>query len=141
MKFDNVWQFLECDDLVRKELEAVGAKVVMYDDGTAPSGYLTKDQGNAVAFNFTRKRSYWQIDGVVALAIAQLLYKDPVGQYEIRAMGDAGARPPESWVEFDGNGSPIITRYHIDSPEGLALFVHVIRENGLADPAASPSTS
>jgi len=65
---------------------------------------------------------YWVANGPVPLDAALKLYADPVGRKSVRVAGSCGCPPPEQWVEVV-DGKPCITTYHIDTEEGLALFV------------------
>ncbi len=127
----------EADKYTKLELTAAGIPIVRSKQpqrGEVPtclSGILTKD-GQQV-FTFYRAWYYWTIRGDVPLAVAQEIYSNPIGLQDVRADGDCACRPPETWATKNGVGELIVDLYHIDSVEGLKLFVDVIRNYKLAD--------
>jgi len=77
-------------------------------------------------FIFKRAWYYWMVSGNVPLKIANKLYKDPIGQKDVRVVGHCGCPPPNPWARRL-NGKKYIMSYHIDSQEGLNLFVQMIK--------------
>ena len=68
--------------------------------------------------NYTFKRAwyYWVVRGEVSKKIAKKLYKEPIGKRDVRVGGHCGCPPPKGSVNS----------YHIDSQEGLNLFVQMV---------------
>jgi len=90
---------------------------------------------------FERAWRYWVVRGPVPLPVARELYEHPVGK-TLRVAGLADRLPPDK----EKNGSLLLAKpyegpldeegaavylYHIDSQEGLNLFVKVLRKHGL----------
>jgi hypothetical protein len=65
---------------------------------------------------------YWVSKGPVPIEVALRLYADPAGRATVRVAGSCTCPPPAEWVEVV-DGKPCITTYHVDSEEGLKLFV------------------
>jgi hypothetical protein len=82
--------------------------------------------GQAGNLQFERYWRYWVARGPVPLSVARELYADPIGKESVRADGHCGCPPPEEWVEWV-DGEPCVTAYHIDTAEGLALFIGKMR--------------
>jgi len=111
---------------------------------------------------FVRGWYYWKVDCSVPLEVAEEIHANPVGVKDVRVAGFAGRALPKEWA-MPGNtaiadamdelgiasitdqemwrlyksgkikGPLYIKSYHIDSQEGLALFVSTMRKHGLAD--------
>lgn len=123
-------------------------------------GQLTKD--DIELFSFSRQWYYWSVGGYTPLAIAEELYANPIGKRDIRVAGHAGCPPPKEWAivlsptvteildmspiqvqrvkkyfEMRGagkiEGNRCVTSYHIDSQEGLNLFVSTLKKYGIVD--------
>lgn len=114
---------------------------------------------NGGEFTFTRAWYYWVVEGRVPLNVAQQLYQTDIGQRDIRVQGHCGCPPPEEWAMPDftlmsteqlmqvsgltlgemaakcNSGEINLPRfvdiYHIDSQEGLDLFIKTLRRNSL----------
>ena len=83
-------------------------------------------------FIFKRAWYYWIVRGNVPLKIAKKLYEDPIGKEDVRVNGNCGCPPPKGRSVNKGKGiGKVITTYHIDSQEGLNLFVRVLKEEGV----------
>lgn len=125
-----------CDPHIVAELQAAGIDLVHH---TSPlkqevpasvTGRLTKN-GKPV-FEFTRAWYYWVVGGRVPLDVARELYANPIGATDVRVVGHCGCPPPEDWVTII-KGKRYVFGYHIDSQEGLNLFVTTLKERGLVD--------
>ena len=93
-------------------------------------------------YTFVRAWYYWVATGPIPLSVARLLYNNPVGKKNIRVAGHCGCPPPDKekdgvllWAgpyegPYDEEGAAVYT-YHIDSQEGLNLFIGTIKEYGL----------
>ena len=79
---------------------------------------------------FRRAWYYWMVKCRVPLKVANKLYEDPIGKIDIRVVGHCGCPAPKKWVE-NIDGKKCITSYHIDSQEGLNLFVRILKEEGV----------
>jgi len=146
-----------CDQYIEKELTEAGIPIV-YERGSGEVPYNTK--GCLGKMNFERAWYYWMVDCRIPLAIAKELYADPIGQCDVRVVGHCGCPPPEEWATPDKelirkyikeNNLPFINMidireaiksgklkgelyihsYHIDSQEGLNLFVATVKKYGL----------
>lgn len=53
--------------------------------------------GKLGPFTFTRAWTYWIVEGLVPLAVAQELYDDPVGVTDIRVTGHCGCPSPAEY--------------------------------------------
>lgn len=111
--------------LIRHELAAAGIPICT----RASDGEVT---GRLGPFTFERYWRYYVVDGHVPAEAAAELYADPVGHTDIRVDGMSGGCPPGAWG---------CSKYHIDSTQGLGLFVATLRRNGLVplpdDPVAA----
>jgi len=76
---------------------------------------------------FKRAWYYWRVQGNVPLKIAKKMYEDPIGKKDVRVSGHCGCPPPKEWCDKI-EGKKYVTSYHIDSQEGLNLFVKTIKE-------------
>jgi hypothetical protein len=76
---------------------------------------------------FKRAWYYWMVKCMVPLEVAEKMYEDPIGKKDVRVSGHCGCPPPNEWCK-DIDGKKYITSYHIDSQEGLNLFVKTIKE-------------
>lgn len=83
-------------------------------------------------FVFVRNWYYWSVHGNIPLRIANEMYQSEPGRKDIRSGGDAGCRPPDTWAKWDA-GRWVIRHYHIDSQEGLNLFVQTVKKHGLVE--------
>jgi len=73
-------------------------------------------------FIFERAWYYYVVNGNVPLEVAKELYSNPIGRIDIRVGGDCSCPPPNYTVYT----------YHIDSQEGLNLFVSTIKKYNLS---------
>ena len=84
-------------------------------------------------YTFSRAWTYWVCSGPVPLTIAKELYSTEVGKNFVRVKGDCTCPPPEDprLEPYDGpygtEGSAVYL-YHIDTVEGLKLFVDKLKE-------------
>lgn len=67
---------------------------------------------------FTRAWYYWVVKGTVKYKVAKKIFKHPIGKRDVRAYGHIGCIKPKRGVGG----------YHIDSQEGLNLFVKMVKE-------------
>lgn len=123
------------------------------------TGQLTKN--GEVKFTFTRAWYYWIVTGEVPLEVArEMYYGNKVGQKDVRVAGHCGCPPPENWAfpkrevlaevlsqmgidsitygdlarlcnDDQINAPRFIDCYHIDSQEGLNLFVATLKNHDL----------
>ena len=84
-------------------------------------------------YTFSRAWTYWVCYGPVPLIVAKELYSTEVGKNFVRIDGDCTCPPPEDphLRPYDGphgtEGSAVYM-YHIDTVEGLRLFVDKLKE-------------
>jgi hypothetical protein len=87
-------------------------------------------------FLFDRRWYYWSVKGKVPLEVAQEMYANPIGRKDVRVAGHCGCPEPkigEYGTDWD-NGRWVVSCYHIDSQEGLNLFVETVKRHGLLEP-------
>lgn len=101
--------------LIRHELAGAGIPLC----NRARDGELL---GRLGPFTFERYWRYYVVDGHVPAEAAAELYADPVGHTDIRVDGMSGGCAP---------GAMGCSEYHIDSTQGLRLFVATLRRHGL----------
>ena len=75
--------------------------------------------GKLDEFTFTRAWYYYMVDGSVPIEIAKKIYENPIGKKDVRAYGHCGCIEPKG---------KSVNSYHIDSQEGLNLFVEMIKK-------------
>ena len=111
----------ECDIQLESELEKAGLEILKAD--TPRGGEVqTKITGRLGELRFQRAWYYWTVEGKVPLDIAEKLYAHPEGEKSVRVAGHCGCPPPKEWAK-DG----FVDSYHIDTQEGLNLFVQAMR--------------
>ena len=81
----------------------------------APVGVL-HCAGERITVSGKRRNYYFVAEGWVPANIAERLYADPVGREVVRVDGHCGCPAPRGPVGI----------YHIDSEDGLALFVRML---------------
>ena len=88
---------------IERELARAGINIVrgekVHPDITIPIS------GELGSFKFQREWAYWVVTGLVPIAVARELYKDPVGVKNIRVVGHAGCPEPDRyavWFMPDG---------------------------------------
>jgi hypothetical protein len=88
-----------------------------------------------VSFIFCRAWYYWIVTGFVPLHVAEELYADPIGKKDVRVSGHCGCPAPKEWIKDRQliAGHQCVESYHIDSQEGLNLFVRTLRAHSLVD--------
>lgn len=110
----------EAPKIVREEMTIAGIEpkkhFLFSDKGEVPADV----GGVAYGCYFTRLWYYWEVKCDMPIHLAKEMYYEGgnIGRYDIRVAGHCGCPPPEHWEE---RGS--ISTYHIDSQEGLTLFV------------------
>jgi len=118
-----------CDAEIRNELVQAGIKIVQHRERLR-SEVPASITGKLGIFEFERAWYYWMVSGNVPLAVAQEMYENPVGKQDVRVIGHCGCPPPHEWTTLVKD-RPVITHYHIDSQEGLNLFVATLKKHGL----------
>ncbi len=122
---------------LREELVTAGIEVVEPTEEVAArlkaEGYFTTyvtgqlhRQGKPV-MEFKRCWYYWEVNGRIPYRAAMALWRNPVGRQYVRAAGVSGGDDPRNWMDHDSRGAYIET-YHIDTQEGLSLFVATLRK-------------
>lgn len=124
----------EKDYVIEMELRAAGIEPVKRDK---PLGEVqSKVTGKLGGFTFERAWYYYRVSGLVPIAMAREMYADPIGQRDVRAAGDCACRPPEQWARAYATAGGFVVcvdHYHIDSAEGLALFVRMAHKHGVVE--------
>ena len=141
---------------IESELQEAGIEIVR--GKMRQGEVKTNITGRLGEFTFKRAWYYWIVSGPVPLDVAKEMYATEIGKEYIRVAGHAGCPPPEEWAlpnlddvlsnemerlgiesissnkirELCNNGeikAPMfVNLYHIDSQEGLNLFVETIRK-------------
>lgn len=100
--------------------------------------------GKYFKYVFVRAWYYWVVRGPVPLPIARKLYEHSIGKKDVRVAGHCDCPSPNEeedgrilWASpYEGpygeEGAAVYT-YHIDSQEGLDLFVKTLQEHGLTE--------
>lgn len=107
-KFPNLAGVSGADRIVEAELAAASVQTLELPtnlEGEVRTQFIGLGLRRAeVAFIFTRAWHYWAVRGNVPLDVANELYNNfgRIGREEVRAGGDAGCRPPETWVRYIG---------------------------------------
>jgi hypothetical protein len=110
-----------CDTFIKKELKLAGVPVVhVYFEHPHEVPFTVI--GKLGDFTFRRAWYYWVVNGPVPMSVAIELYNNPIGRKDIRVDGHCGCPAPDEWC----HGSEFISLYHIDSQDGLNLFVESI---------------
>lgn len=112
----------DCDVEVELELTRCGIEIIWNQprNGEVPSSL----RGALGKFTFKRAWYYWMVDGLVPLAVANELYKDPVGSTDIRVNGHCGCPAPGepggqiSWRHHE-TGKILMTRASWDDVQIL----------------------
>jgi hypothetical protein len=88
-----------------------------------------------VSFVFCRAWYYWVVIGLVPLYVANELYENPIGKKDVRVSGHCGCPSPIEWIKNRHliAGHQCVECYHIDSQEGLNLFVQTLHAHKLVD--------
>lgn len=110
------------DDYIRNELERARIPVVQTEAHSGEVAYSLI--GKLDDLTFTRAWTYWVVNGLVPIEVAETLYDNPVGKTDIRVDGHAGCPPPTG---------RFINSYHIDTEVGLRIFVDALRAHMLVD--------
>lgn len=145
----------DCDEHIRKELTEAGITIVDASEhkGEVPYRFIgvlgmqdfnemehsvicqydpTRIYAESSSFSFRRAWYYWVVVGYVPLYVAEELYNDPVGKKDVRVEGHCACPPPEEWAtKHKICGHRVINSYHIDSQEGLNLFVITLKKYNL----------
>jgi len=116
----------ECDGYIRVELTKAFIPIVEVERDPVHYEVPFTLMGKLGDFEFRRLWYYWSVKGPVTLAAAQEMYANPNGVRDVRVAGHCGCPAPEEWA---CNG--IVNSYHIDTQEGLNMFVQVLRKHGL----------
>lgn len=110
------------------ELRRAGIDVVFGDESKGE--VRTKVTGVIGPFTFRRAWSYWTVNGPMPMVAAIEMYRDPAGARDVRVDGHCGCPDPREYCK----GREFIYSYHIDTQEGLDLFVRTVRRYGLDKP-------
>lgn len=89
------------------ELQAAGVPIVLLPSRETLAGIDSRVGGELGGFTFRRafSRWYWVVRGPMPLDVAEQVYADPRGRYDVRAGGHCGARHPRdetTWRAPDG---------------------------------------
>lgn len=88
-----------CDEHIKYELER--ARIPSERAGRAFSEVPYTVIGKLDSpFTFTRLWTYYAVEGLVPIRVAEELYADPVGVTDIRVAGHCGCPPPVEWAEW-----------------------------------------
>ena len=143
--FPNMAGIEDCDKYIEKELLEAGIQITSAHENWIKKEvyyrlvinehigdyehhryiYFNKNEvpyhikGTLGSFIFERAWYYYRVHGFVPIRIAKQIYNNPIGKRDIRAYGHCGCIKPKG-KEVDS--------YHIDSQEGLNLFVKFIKK-------------
>jgi len=88
----------DCDTFIEQELLRAGIKpVACKRSGGEVDSAL---EGKLGRFRFHRAWYYWVVIGNMPLAVAEELYRDPVGKTDVRVAGHCGCPPPKEWATW-----------------------------------------
>lgn len=110
------------------ELRRAGIDVVFGDESNGE--VRTKVTGAIGPFTFKRAWYYWMVEGPMPLVAAIEMYRDPAGARDVRVEGLCGCPDPRDYCKRQST----VNSYHIDTQEGLDLFVRIVRRYGLDKP-------
>lgn len=86
-------------------------------------------------FAFARQWYYYTATGYVPMDVAIELYEHPIGRKDVRVQGHCGCPDPREYAPVQKGplvaGKRCVDCYHIDSQEGLNLFVETLRKHKL----------
>lgn len=123
------------DEICELELRRADIPLVI---ATKPNGgeVDTRVTGKLGDIGFRRAWIYWAVRGFVPIEMAREMYADPIGRRAVRVAGHCGCPPPdewsERWVTESGDGE-FVDSYHIDTQEGLDLFVRMAHKYGIVE--------
>jgi hypothetical protein len=117
-----------------RQLEEMNSHSHLWDYGLWDS----MQKNNSFSFRFKRNWTYWVVSGYVPLRVADELYSTDLGKRYVRSGGDAGLRLPLTWSTWVG-GKRFVDCYHIDTQEGLNLFVSTVQRHLLVEGLEPPS--
>ena len=84
----------ECDRNIRRELDRAQIPVFPLPVGEATGEVPATIFGKQGGFEFRRAWTYWVVQGQVPLAVARVLFADPVGCTDVRVNGHCGCPAP-----------------------------------------------
>lgn len=128
----NLVNFPHTDTLIKEELGIAGISVVRTKrhKGEVDYSFIGQLKTKLGTFKFMRAWTYWMVDCKVPLAVAEELYASPIGRKYVRVAGDCTCPSPKDYLsKFKGDA--FVMSYHIDTQEGLNLFVITLRIHGL----------
>jgi hypothetical protein len=115
-----------CDTFIREELRLAGVTIV--ENGADGTGEVpARVTGKFDHLAFKRAWYYWGVKGAVPADVAFKLWHDPIGRH-CRVAGTAGGDDPTRYV-VTRHGERVVCDYHIDTQDGLNLFVRLMREH------------
>ncbi len=157
--FKNLAGAAFADILIEKELKGAGVEIVKIDSAQSEVPFTLI--GKLGSFKLVRAWTYWMVDCMMPLEVAEEIYADEIGAKFVRVAGHCGCPPPEEWAypyaddlekgpeelgletathgelaEIPNSGKIVVPRfvqsYHIDTMPGLKLFVETTKRHGLA---------
>jgi hypothetical protein len=122
----------DCDNHIRVELTKAFIPIVEVEKDLRHYEVPFTLIGKLGDFTFKRLWYYWVVKGKVPMAAAKEMYANPNGVKDVRVAGHCGCPPPEEWARNDKyEKDPVngfVDSYHIDTQEGLNMFVQVLRK-------------
>lgn len=154
---ENLAGISSCDIVIKAELENAGITVVRTEQNRGEVSYSITGEIPG-EFTMFRLWTYWVIDGYVPLNVANILYSTDIGKKNIQVKGDCSCPAPMQWAkpkplvllpQLKRKGKELISQkdiremiengeitgdlyidsYHIDSQEGLNLFIETLRKH------------
>lgn len=94
----------DADKTIREELAIAKVPGVVelpgYLSGEVKTRFIAVFDHGGQRYIAYRAWRYWVVSGRVPMAVAKQLYADPERRKDVRAGGDCGCRPPETWANW-----------------------------------------
>ena len=97
--FKNLAGVANCDERIRYELERARIPIERAGHAFSEVPYTVIGKLDS-PFTFTRLWTYYAVEVLVPIRVAEELYTDPVGKDDIRVVGDCGCPPPKDWARW-----------------------------------------
>ena len=103
------------------------------DNEDIMSLFTLKTLRESAEFCLSRNWYYYVAVGYVPMEAAVELYEHPIGRKDVRVEGHCGCPDPREYMKNSTlvAGRRCVSCYHIDSQEGLNLYVEVLKRHNL----------
>lgn len=120
----------DCDRYIKVELARAKIPIVQVKLDTLHHEVPFTLAGQLGDFKFERFWYYWSVSGgEVPVVAAWEIYCHPNGKNDVRVDGHCGCPAPEHPHHLNANDC--VDFYHIDTQEGLNMFVQKLRKHRL----------